>query len=74
MSDEAALHVNWLACKGYGSCAHAAPDLIELDDWGYPILPYGPIPRERRREAAKAIRDCPMDALRWATTGERVRR
>lgn len=73
MSDDQVMRINWLACKGFGSCAYAAPDLIELDDWGYPILPDGPIPRDRRDEAKKAVRDCPMDALRWAPP-ERVRR
>ena len=51
--------------NGYGVCEAAAPDLIVLDDWGFPILPDGPVPRDLLRQARKAINDCPMVALAW---------
>ena len=38
-------------------------DLIVLDDWGYPILPDGPVPHELQRQAKKAIHDRPTVAL-----------
>ena len=28
-----------MACDGVGVCAHLAPDLVELDRWGYPMIP-----------------------------------
>ena len=65
MSDQPKLKIDWIACNGYGVCEAAAPDLIVLDDWGYPVLPDGPVPRDLMREAAKAINDCPMLALGW---------
>ena len=37
------LVVDRIACDGYGMCAELLPELIELDDWGYPIV------RRRRR-------------------------
>ena len=65
MSDHAKLKIDWIACNGYGVCEAAAPDLIVLDDWGYPILPDGAIPRELHGQAKRAINDCPMVALSW---------
>lgn len=65
MSDEHKLKIDWIACNGYGVCEAAAPELIVLDDWGYPILPDGGVPRELMGQARKAINDCPMVALAW---------
>ncbi len=65
MSDEHKLKVDWIACNGYGVCEAAAPQLIVLDDWGYPILPDGSVPSEFMGQARKAINDCPMVALSW---------
>ncbi|HEY5629270.1 MAG TPA: ferredoxin [Candidatus Limnocylindrales bacterium] len=78
MSEEHKLKIDWIACNGYGVCEAAAPELIVLDDWGYPILPDGPIPRELLGQARKAINDCPMVALYWenksSATGGRLGR
>ena len=65
MSDDPKLKIDWVACNGYGVCEAAAPDLIVLDDWGYPILPDGPVPFDLLDQAKKAINDCPMIALAW---------
>ena len=32
------LRINPIACTGHGACAEVAPELIEPDEWGYPIL------------------------------------
>ena len=32
------LRVNPIACEAHGLCAELLPELIRLDDWGYPIL------------------------------------
>jgi ferredoxin len=78
MSDQPKLRIDWIACNGYGVCETAAPDLIVLDDWGYPVLPDGPVPRDLVRQAEKAINDCPMLALAWenreTSTGGRLER
>ena len=56
-----------IRCDGRGMCADAAPDLIELDEWGYPLLPGGglraPITRAQRRSAEAATHACPLLAL-----------
>ena len=33
----ARLRVDPIACDGRGLCAEALPELITLDDWGFPI-------------------------------------
>ena len=40
----AELVVDRIACDGYGMCAELLPELIDLDDWGYPIMRVGGVP------------------------------
>ncbi|WP_163507149.1 ferredoxin [Fodinicola acaciae] len=58
------LAVDPIGCQGHGLCAELLPELIELDEWGYPILRPGPVPRHLRREARSAVHHCPSLALR----------
>ena len=32
------LRVNPIACSGHGVCAELLPELITLDEWGYPVI------------------------------------
>ena len=57
------LQLNPIACTGHGSCADLLPELISLDEWGYPLLAHGPVPPELARRARRAVRDCPALAL-----------
>ena len=38
MTRRARLTVDLIACDGRGLCAELLPELITLDDWGYPLL------------------------------------
>ena len=40
------LVVNPIACDGHGLCAELLPELVRLDDWGYPMI--DPRPHSRR--------------------------
>jgi ferredoxin len=60
------LAVDPTACRAHGLCAEMLPDLIRLDEWGYPLLPADPIPRGRRRAVRGAVHACPALALRLA--------
>ena len=62
----ARLQVNPIACSGHGSCAELLPELVSLDEWGYPLLADGPVPPGLARRAQRAVRDCPALALRLA--------
>jgi ferredoxin len=58
------LRVNPIACSGHGVCAELLPELIELDEWGYPITDPQPVPAALEREARKAVAACPALALK----------
>jgi ferredoxin len=58
------LRINPIACTGHRACAEVAPELIEPDEWGYPVLDPGPVPARLEREARKAVASCPVLALR----------
>jgi ferredoxin len=66
------LHVNPIACAGHGLCAELLPELITLDEWGYPILAGQPVPPALARQARRAVADCPALALRLAPAPERA--
>lgn len=55
--------VDWTACRGHGGCADLVPEVIALDEWGYPIIQDQAIPEEARRRARKAVSECPALAL-----------
>ena len=57
------LRVDRIACDGRGMCAELVPELIALDDWGYPILRHGIVPGELAAAAAEAAKVCPVLAL-----------
>jgi ferredoxin len=57
------LRVNPIACDGHGICAELLPERIELDEWGYPVIEPGPLPRELEKHARRAVAECPTRAL-----------
>ncbi len=57
------LRVDWPACKGRGLCHEILPEIIDLDEWGYPIVT-GSVSRELQEDAKEAVRVCPQLALR----------
>lgn len=69
-----ALAVDRIRCDGYGMCAEMLPELIELDDWGYPILVPGAIPSKLLSLARQAVDICPVLALRLVGTTEAPQR
>ena len=58
------LRVNPIACSGHGLCAELLPELISLDEWGYPVIADQPVPVRLSKEARRAVTDCPALALR----------
>jgi ferredoxin len=57
------LRVNPITCEGHGLCAELLPELIQLDDWGYPILGDAEVPRGLEAHARRAVAACPTLAL-----------
>jgi ferredoxin len=57
------LEVDWPRCTGRGVCHGVLPELISLDDWGFPIIG-GPVTDDLLSGAREAVRMCPQLALR----------
>ncbi|HUJ07934.1 MAG TPA: ferredoxin [Streptosporangiaceae bacterium] len=57
------IRVNPVACSGHGACAELLPELIALDDWGYPIISALPVSGQVERRARRAVAGCPALAL-----------
>jgi ferredoxin len=57
------LVVDPVACDGIGMCARLAPDLVELDMWGFPIVATEPLVRGEAEQARRAAAGCPRRAL-----------
>ncbi len=63
MSAKVQLTIDRIRCDGHGLCAELLPELVRLDDWGYPIIAPGPIPDHLLAHAQKAVTACPVLAL-----------
>ena len=60
---EIRLEVDRIACDGFGMCAELLPEIVELDDWGYPIV-HSLLPKQLLPMARRAVDVCPVLALR----------
>ena len=60
---EQRLRVDWPQCSGRGVCHELLPELVGLDDWGYPVV-RGPVPDSLTDAARAAVSWCPRLALR----------
>lgn len=58
------LRVDWPQCKAHGLCAEIAPEVIQLDEWGYPLFDPGALSPQDAVTARKAAQVCPTLALR----------
>ncbi len=57
------LRLDPTACAGHGLCAWLLPELIELDEWGYPMLLADAVPDNLLPHARRARDACPTLAL-----------
>ena len=62
----ARLAIDPVACDSHGLCAELLPELIELDEWGDPLVLEAAVPIQLERLAARAVSACPTLALRLA--------
>jgi ferredoxin len=60
------LDIDPIACDAHGLCVELVPELIILDEWGYPLIKSGEIPAELESLARRAASTCPTLALRLA--------
>ncbi len=58
------VRVSMIKCDGHGVCAELVPELIGLDEWGYPTIAPGPVPDPLNAHVDRAVALCPKLALR----------
>jgi ferredoxin len=63
------LEIDWTRCDGHGLCATLLPELITLDEWGFPVIDGATGPDDRA--VRRAVLGCPALALRLSVVGER---
>ena len=63
MKKELQISIDRVKCDGHGLCAEILPELIRMDDWGYPIVAAGPVPERLMPLAERAMADCPVLAI-----------
>jgi ferredoxin len=73
LTQQPRLSIDRIRCDGHGLCAELLPELIRLDDWGYPIITSGEVPVGLLPHAQRAVAGCPVLALklRHAEAGAR---
>jgi len=57
------IEIDRIRCDGHGLCAELLPELIALDDWGYPLLKDRAVPPAVLAHARRAVDACPVLAL-----------
>lgn len=60
------LRVDWPTCQARGLCHELLPEVVDLDEWGYPLV-LGEVTEELVADARAAVRACPRLALRLTT-------
>jgi ferredoxin len=66
------LRLDPTACAGHGLCADLLPERIRLDEWGFPVIS-GEVPPGLAAHARRAVRACPVLALRLTRPDGRPR-
>ena len=57
------LRVDWPSCHAHGLCAEILPEMVTLDEWGYPVVSLQ-VPVYLMALAQQAVKACPTLALR----------
>ena len=57
------IRVNPIKCQAHGLCGELLPEWIRMDEWGYPIIEPGELPRALEEHARRAVDVCPTLAL-----------
>ncbi len=60
--------IDRIRCDGRGLCAEMLPEVIALDDWGYPMLRSRSVPAELEELARRTVEVCPVLALQLVRT------
>lgn len=50
-------------CEGHGQCNAVAPEVYDLDDGGYCLIPNPEVPPDLETYAEEGARACPVQAI-----------
>jgi len=64
------IRIDPVACDAYGYCAELLPELVAIDEWGYPMVDGKPVPASLLALAARAAKECPRRAVMMETTND----
>ncbi|WP_148616344.1 ferredoxin [Nocardioides rubriscoriae] len=65
------LEIDWTRCDGHGLCARLLPELVDLDEHGFPVLRTHDVTAALVPHARRAVSACPVLALRLVDPGPR---
>ena len=57
------VHVDSEVCAGFGVCLGLCPEVFELHDDGYAIVPVSEVPPELEDKVQLAVSQCPANAI-----------
>jgi ferredoxin len=57
------VHVDAHVCAGFGVCLGLCPEVFELHDDGYTIVPVSEVPPEHEEAVRQAVSQCPSGAI-----------
>jgi ferredoxin len=58
------LHVDWTRCDGHGLCAELLPEMLDRDEWGFPVSKGSlEVTDDVLKHARHAVVACPLLAL-----------
>jgi ferredoxin len=60
---EYTLRVDWPECHAHGLCAELLPEVVSLDEWGFPFV-HETVKGDVFEMAKAAVKACPTLALR----------
>ena len=58
------VRVDAISCRAHGLCAAELPEMVRLDEWGYPVVDTVPVPTHLVKRAKAAANLCPLLALK----------
>ena len=61
------LHIDREACAGHGLCYGNAPEIVDSDDLGDPVVLLDPVPPELHDRLQRIVNMCPERALSTTT-------
>lgn len=57
------LRVDWPRCDAHGLCHELLPEIVSLDEWGFPVIE-GDVTDQLEELARRAVSACPTRAIR----------